>query len=1007
MMTGVMRNKLTAILVLVLCAMPTWGQVEICYDFESATPNTRPMGWGALPNLDFHYVGIGTEPVHTGSKALYNNGTTCYTIMPDEGINYGADSVWLTFWYYLHNNTDYFDVGYLTDPTDSTTFHLLTTLHEWSQEWHFAAVDLSSVPTGARIAFFGHDILSTDGTFWLDDMHLTSSPCAAWGLRVAENRPDSVRLEWESVGNPTVSLTINWGTPYNVTGNSFTFARNDYQSFMSELIAQCPYSGCMPIQPNSSMYIPRYREGSCLDVTDFNSYQYSSYSSMAVPFYGTPVEPYLHTGFYTTTAPGVSGVFAGSHTINTNPGSDGGGMMVFQRTIPPGDNVTLRLGNRLGDWESASVLYTINVDTNATDLLVMKYTVAMAFGNMQTTPIVAHNDTLHPAWFRIELLDDTLGQLQPATCNQFYIDMWDTAGWDNMNSMYKRRDFTGMAFDLSPYHGQQLHLRVTTSDGAVNNRWCYAYYNLECLKRNDYSDGCTSGDSLTFTMPYGFKYRWYKDGESSVIDTTQSITVAPDSTLYHCELIDRFNPACSYTVSRWALPQPMLWESDTVVENQLPYTWHGIVFDAAGDTSLTLPSTTGGCDTTLNLHLHVWPNQTIREVRNVCPGEWPIVWQGYTFSSPDSATVTLTDIHGADSIVTFVAVDAPAYEGYDTVIICPGSPFMFDSVDYGGPTTVDTMMTSVEGCDSLVHVALIPRDSNFALFAMHSIDGQHWADTLPIAICNHQTLYVNDSTEGSTEWQWTIAGGQWPVATGQQANWTIGVNDTSSQADTISWPMTTTLTLVATSQEGCIDSLEWPIIVFPTPRAEFAWNPDHPADISPEVSFANYSKPTNCDWLWLVPGGEGSTEFDSLTAFEPSYHWPDGTEQGSFDVQLVAYLTTNYDTLTHTCTDTVQHTIEIVTAWLDFPNLVTPNGDGVNDRWVVVNLVELGQYPMNELWIYDVWGVQVFHARNITSIEQFWDPNETHCPDGTYYYRFMARSAYGIVRRNGVIEVLR
>ena len=502
-------RKIGLVLSLLLWAvLPLRGQVSICYDFESATTDTRPLGWGALPNLDYHYVGVSSAIAHTGGKSLGNNGTTCYTIMPDEGLNYGADSVWLTFWYYLHNNPDYFDVGYLTDPTDSTTFHILATLHDWSQEWHFAAVDLSSVPMGARIAFFGHDIFAADGTFWIDDLHLTSSPCAAWGLRVAENSEDSVRLEWESAGEPTVSLTLNWSTTYNVTGNSFTFARDYSASFMSELIAQCPYSGCMPIQPYSAMYVPRYREGPCLDVTDFNSYSYSNYSSMAVPYYGTPVEPYLHTGFYTTTAPEVSGVFAGSHTINTNPGSDGGGMMVFPRTIPPGDNVTLRLGNRLGDWESASVLYTLTVDTNENDLMVMKYTVAMACGSLVTTPIAAHNDTLHPAWFLIELLDDTLGQLQPTTCNQFYIDMWDTAGWDEVNSMYKRRNFTGMAFDLAPYHGQQIHLRVTATDGAVNNRWCYAYYNFECLKRFDYDDACSGTDSLTFTMPYGFLYRW-------------------------------------------------------------------------------------------------------------------------------------------------------------------------------------------------------------------------------------------------------------------------------------------------------------------------------------------------------------------------------------------------------------------------------------------------------------------------------------------------------------------
>ncbi len=973
-----------------LAWLPAWGQVSICYDFEDATPNARPLGWGALPNLDFHYVGIVEGVAHTGSKSLCNNGTTCFTIMPDEGINYGADSVWLTFWYNLHNNTDYFEVGYLTDASDSSTFHVLDTVHEWNQEWHFLAVDLSSVPTGARIAFYGHDIFSSDGTFWLDNIHLTSTPCAAWGLRVAENSEDSVRLEWESAGDPMVTLTINWNTDYSVTGNSFTFARDYYNSFMSELIAQCSYSGCMAIQPYSQMYIPRYREGPCLDVTDYNSYSYSSYSSMAVPFYGTPVEPYLHTGTYTTTASGVSGVFAGSHTVNTNPGSDGGGMMVFPRTIPPGDNVTLRLGNRLGNWESASVLYTLTVDTNVSDLLVMKYTVAIAFGTFQGPEEAHRSDTLHPAWFRIELMDDTL-----SPCHQFYIDAWDTAGWDEMNSMYKRRNFTGMAFDLSPYHGQRLHLRVTTCDGALNNRWCYAYYNFECLKRDAHIDSCTTEDSITFTMPYGFNYRWWRDGETSTYSTEQSITVATDSTHYFCELTDRFNPGCSHTISRWALARPQRWERDTVVENQLPYTWHGITFTAGGDTTLILPSA-NGCDTTLTLHLHVWPNQDIRIEHHVCLGDWPVDWQGYTFTRPDSVTFTLTDSHSADSTVTLVAVEALTYEVTDTVVICPGSPFEWGGIDYGGPTTFDTLLTSVDGCDSLVHVTLALRDSTFTLHVLHSIDQQHWSDTLPIVICSNQTLYVVDSTERSSAWQWSLFGEQ-----GDMRNEEFSFNDTTFLIHTDS------LTLIATSPGGCNDTIQWPVVVFPSPTAEFIWTPTHPADISPEVQLINQSQPDSCQWMWLIPRGTESTEYDSLNAHEPVYHWSGYTTPGEVEVQLVAYLTQQHDTLVHTCIDTAKHAIEIVTAWLDFPNLVTPNGDGVNDRWEVVNLVEIGLYSVNELWIYDSWGKLVFHARDIKRHEQFWDPNSPRCHDGTYYYRFLARSPYGLVRRQGVIEVLR
>ena len=72
-----------------------------------------------------------------------------------------------------------------------------------------------------------------------------------------------------------------------------------------------------------------------------------------------------------------------------------------------------------------------------------------------------------------------------------------------------------------------------------------------------------------------------------------------------------------------------------------------------------------------------------------------------------------------------------------------------------------------------------------------------------------------------------------------------------------------------------------------------------------------------------------------------------------------------------------------------------------------MNLVEMGQYPMNELWIYNQWGVRVFHAKDIKSHDQCWDPNVPLCPDGTYYFRFQGGNKYGLVRRNGVIEVLR
>ena len=86
--------------------------------------------------------------------------------------------------------------------------------------------------------------------------------------------------------------------------------------------------------------------------------------------------------------------------------------------------------------------------------------------------------------------------------------------------------------------------------------------------------------------------------------------------------------------------------------------------------------------------------------------------------------------------------------------------------------------------------------------------------------------------------------------------------------------------------------------------------------------------------------------------------------------------------------------------------MVTPNGDGQNDQWEVVNLIESGLFARNELWIYNSWGMEIYHARNITDRADFWNPRTTNSPDGTYYYRFAAHSPYGSLRRNGTIEVI-
>ena len=92
---------------------------------------------------------------------------------------------------------------------------------------------------------------------------------------------------------------------------------------------------------------------------------------------------------------------------------------------------------------------------------------------------------------------------------------------------------------------------------------------------------------------------------------------------------------------------------------------------------------------------------------------------------------------------------------------------------------------------------------------------------------------------------------------------------------------------------------------------------------------------------------------------------------------------------------------------LSYPNVVTPNGDGVNDRFVIGGLIEHNCFKYSELTIYDRSGRQVYHKQNIASETDWWSPAAQRAPSGTYFYYFKAHGVNIWTQHRGVIEVLR
>lgn len=74
-----------------------------------------------------------------------------------------------------------------------------------------------------------------------------------------------------------------------------------------------------------------------------------------------------------------------------------------------------------------------------------------------------------------------------------------------------------------------------------------------------------------------------------------------------------------------------------------------------------------------------------------------------------------------------------------------------------------------------------------------------------------------------------------------------------------------------------------------------------------------------------------------------------------------------------------------ISPFLSIPDVITPNGDGSNDVFFIEGIEN---FETNELFVYNRWGHQVYHARNYQNDWMgTWDGKEL--PEGTYYYVFL------------------
>jgi gliding motility-associated-like protein len=136
---------------------------------------------------------------------------------------------------------------------------------------------------------------------------------------------------------------------------------------------------------------------------------------------------------------------------------------------------------------------------------------------------------------------------------------------------------------------------------------------------------------------------------------------------------------------------------------------------------------------------------------------------------------------------------------------------------------------------------------------------------------------------------------------------------------------------------------------------------------------------SNASYYWSF--GDPNSVSDSSTESHPSYSYAD---TGKYTITLA--LTNNFG-----CSDTIKKEIHVLQCdsivtdikpdpSLSFPNVFSPNGDGVNDSFEIIGL---DKYPDNDVVIYNRWGTEVFHKKGNSSLTSF---NGNGLSDGVYYY---------------------
>ena len=427
---------------------------------------------------------------------------------------------------------------------------------------------------------------------------------------------------------------------------------------------------------------------------------------------------------------------------------------------------------------------------------------------------------------------------------------------------------------------------------------------------------------------------------------------------------------CQYTVGidsiRWAPDYSIGGIVATTINNDSAY--------------ISTPDTAGSFPVMVHVYDDfgcVWDTSTF--IRTSWTPE-PFIGNDTSLCDPESILLNATDPHDADGEFSY------SWEPFgDTTAQIWTTPNLGVDTNY-----IVTVVNSKYG------LACTRTDTlRVSLFPM-PIPG-FTTNVLPPAGCSPFEIQFVDTSKYAAYWKWNFGDGYGSNLMSPYHYYSAGHYNVS---------------LIVTTDFGCVDSIEKTdyVWVFNSPDAQFTWEPEFPTYNSPTVQLQNLTTPmvNENQYEWYIQTEANSHNFWHTSSKDPTYTWSAPIVADDYHVKLISH-TDNYNQNGElvVCKDSVETTIMLIQDFIQFPSVVTPNGDGINDRFVIHGLIDGLAYQNNILHIYNRWGALVYSKNNITLDEDCWDPAAERAPAGTYFFYFSADGYGGKIQRTGSFEVMK